>query len=251
MEGFPGWALLAIFAAYALAGASLLIVVVVGGLWLAGRPKQALKLFAASLLGVAIAAALMALATRAESVMDRGRSLSLLFALSLLLAGAGQFVAALRNPRSYAAALGCAAGSMAFAVGPLMSGGHLLLRWAIAATSSLLLAVASLMIAVLSRRSGTGNGGPGSPSARPRSRKRMLLMLGLVNLVAFGLAVVYLETGDFIVLNDEFSSLITNTHWRLAFAVLDISAMISATIFVFWPSGSRPEPPPVSNPEHH
>jgi hypothetical protein len=52
-----------------------------------------------------------------------------LSALSLLLAGTGQFLAALRNPRAYPAALACAAVSLMFVAAPLLGSNVRNLDW--------------------------------------------------------------------------------------------------------------------------
>ena len=72
----------------------------------------------------------------------------------LLLAGAGQLVAALRSPRaSYAAAFGCAAGAILYGIGVAMAGSDALpLRLPHGAAVCLVLAAASMAIAVLPPR---------------------------------------------------------------------------------------------------
>ena len=64
--------------------------------------------------------------------------------LSLLLAGTGQFVAALRSPRTYAVSLAFAVGAVVVIVAPIQGWQHLRV-----AVTSLTLAVASLIIAVV------------------------------------------------------------------------------------------------------
>jgi hypothetical protein len=144
------------------------------GLLLARRTRGALITFAAGFLA---ATALAALATL--SFLQKGMGFSVegseptiaLTALSLLLAGAGQFVAALRRPRTYPAALGCAAVSLAFlsapflgadvfgmpAVPQILAARSLSLPWvSLGLALSLLLAVLALMVPALppERRAG-------------------------------------------------------------------------------------------------
>jgi hypothetical protein len=240
MEGIPGWVLLSALAAYALAGASLLLAVVAGGLLFTGRPEQARKSFSAAILGLAVAAAFMTPAVQPGDVMRRWWGPILLLVLSLLLAGTGQFLAAFRGPRTYAASLGCAAGSMAFAAAPLaFVGMDSSIRVGLAAASCLLLAVASPMIAALSRPREEGTG---RSTVRPRSRKSLLLTLGLVNLAVFNAAVVYLVPSDRILFEDDLSVLLANTCWGWVFGVLAASALSSLAYFVLWSSRSRPGP---------
>jgi len=115
-------------------------------------------------------------------------------------------------------------------------GGVNSLRGALFATSSLLLLVlVSLMCAVLSRLSGVRQPGPERPAVQPRSRKRILLTLGLVNLTVFITAIVYLTTDDQIVEDNVLSDLVTNTHWEWVFALLAVSALISVALYVRLP----------------
>ena len=139
------------------------------GLRIARLTRGARITFAAGLL---VATAIAALATL--SFLERGQGFYeegsepriVLLALTLLVAGAGQFVAALQSPRTYAAALACAAGSLVLLAAPLLGGdagaqirsvrflvAAALIRWP---WTSLLLAVLGLMIAVLPPRRRTG-----------------------------------------------------------------------------------------------
>jgi hypothetical protein len=231
VEGIPGWFWLALFVAMGLAGVSALLAVVAGGFVLTGRTQQALKPFAGAVLCAAMAATAITL-TQPLQLHDSW-PLILVFALSLLLAGAGQFAASYRSPQTYAVALTCAAASMAFAAGPLTYIGFELLRGPVAAASSLLLAVASLMAAVLSPSPGPLHPGLETPTARPRSRKRIVLILGLVNLVMFIAAFVYLRTDDYTLSGNEVSDAVTNTRWDLVFAVLFTSALLSVGLYAF------------------
>jgi hypothetical protein len=93
------------------------------GLLLARRTRGALITFAAGLLAATVLAALATLSFLQKGMgfyVEGSEPTIALTALSLLLAGAGQFVAALRRPRTYAAALGCAAVSLAFLSAPLL-----------------------------------------------------------------------------------------------------------------------------------
>jgi hypothetical protein len=122
--------------------------------------KAALILFAAGLLCATVIAAVATLTFLGkESHEYHFSTMIVLTALALLLAGAGQFVAALRSPRTYAAALACAAGSIVLLAAPLLGCDvgtlipgvrHLDTAGPVPlALPSLLLAVAGLMIAVL------------------------------------------------------------------------------------------------------
>src|SRR5262249_11178659 len=135
------------------------------GLLIARQTRAALRTFAAGLLGTAVIAARATL-----SFLQKGQGFHVegseptivLTALSLLLAGAGQFLAALRSPRIYAAAFACAAGSLVLLAPPLLAGDFVqpflslpllsLLGDSLRLAVSLLLASASLLIAVLPPR---------------------------------------------------------------------------------------------------
>jgi hypothetical protein len=100
------------------------------GLLIASRKRAALLTFAGGLLGAAIAAALATL-----SFLERGMGfyvegsepLIALVTVTTLLAGAGQFVAALRRSGGYGIAFLCAVGSTLFLAAPV--GGADALRW--------------------------------------------------------------------------------------------------------------------------
>jgi hypothetical protein len=120
------------------------------GLLIARQTKPALITFAAGLLVTAVIAAIAALSfLHHGGGYDPddlgGRLMIVLSAVILLLGGAGQFIAAFQGPQAYAAAFGCAWGSMVFLAAPLLGGLSLLMA------VSLLLAVLSLMTAVLPR----------------------------------------------------------------------------------------------------
>jgi hypothetical protein len=159
VEGIPGWFLFAVLVIYGLMGLSLLPALAAIGFLLARRPQQALTLFATALLCEAVAWA--AFCFLIFGMWDlRGMGLCLI----LLLAGAGQFLAALRSPRTYAVALGFAAGAVVVRVAGTSIGYGVLVGWCNmppewwgllgewhdlrVAVISLPLAVASLMIAV-------------------------------------------------------------------------------------------------------
>jgi hypothetical protein len=100
-----------LFAVTSLAALALLI---------ARQTRGALILFATGLLCGEVIAALATLSFLApEFNHDGGESpLIVLTALSLLLGGIGQLVAALRSPRNYAAPLGCSAASLVLLATP-------------------------------------------------------------------------------------------------------------------------------------
>src|SRR5262245_36065108 len=111
-----GGILLAYLGLLALAFTSLVAL----GLRIARKTTPARIVFAAGLL---LAAVIVAVATlsflRREFHGDDYWTLIVLTTLVLLLAGAGQFVAALRSPRTYGAALACAAGALVFLAAPI------------------------------------------------------------------------------------------------------------------------------------
>jgi hypothetical protein len=172
VEGIPGWWLLAIFVCYALIGLSLLPAFASAVLLLAGRPQQALRLFAAALLFEAVVWAAFCLLLSFGSSVPIG-----LTSLSLLLAGAGQFIAVLRSPRTYAVALGFAVAAVLVIVAgtPIVYRLGLAPQWEWqgmpAAGTSLCLAVTSLIYAALvlfgSRRP-EPEAAEGKSPARPR-----------------------------------------------------------------------------------
>ena len=138
------------------------------GLLIARLTSAARILFAAGLLSATLVAAFATLTFLEGGRPEPQESLLLvLTALTLLLAGAGQFVASLRDPRTYAAALACAAGSLLLLASPMLGGdaGAAIpgIRYLFAAglvplvSTSLLLSGAGLIIAVVlpsrSRRS--------------------------------------------------------------------------------------------------
>jgi hypothetical protein len=153
-----GGFLLGYLAVFVFAGTSLVAL----GLLIVGLTKSARIVFAAGLLtadGIAAVATLSFLA-REFNPGGSDSAVIALSALSLLLAGTGQFIAALRKPRAYPAALACAAVSLILVAAPLLSGdvrnlvpGLYLLSLAWLglppAVPGLLMAVASLLIAIV------------------------------------------------------------------------------------------------------
>jgi hypothetical protein len=155
------------FGGLLLTGIAILVVggasLVAFGLLIARLTKAARTVIAVGLLCAAVIAALASLSFLGKEFHYAPKSLIVLTALSLLLAGAGQFAAALRSPGSYAAALGCVGGSMVFVTAALLDDTNfdwgeqiLSLRNLSLAGASLLLAVASVVIAVLRPRRSTG-----------------------------------------------------------------------------------------------
>jgi hypothetical protein len=236
MEGISPWMVLALMTAYGLTGLSILLAVVSVGFLIARRWHQALKLFASAVLALSIGGALFPLAFTGET--DAWWILMYAFAAGLALAGLGQFVAARRNSRSYPAALICSAASAAFIPGPLMTYGYgTWLRGILIAGPSIILGLASLTIAIREME-------------KPRSRRQLFLVLILVNLTVFLLALVNFRTQsgtvfvhdpDVIVVQEQLSDLITNTHWSLVFTALIASTLLSATFYLIW-SLRRPRP---------
>jgi hypothetical protein len=135
---------------------------------LIARLKAALIVFAAGLLCADLIATLAALTCLGFSHDGSETAEIVLAALSLVLSGTGQFIAALRRGWVYAVALGCAAGSMVFVTAPLT--GYAVadvfgdfdprLAFQISPGLSVLFAVASLLVAVL------------FPSGHPRTSGR-------------------------------------------------------------------------------
>jgi hypothetical protein len=232
MEGISPWMILAILACYGLAGLSILLAVVSAGFLIAGRRDRALKLFASAVLSLAIGCASFPLAMMGER--DEWWPLMIAFALGLALAGIGQFVAMRREVSSYPAALACSVASAAFVAHPLMTYGYgTWLRGLLIAGPSIALGVVSLAIAL--RR-----------LEKPRSRKQMLSVLALVNLTVFLLAlvnsmtsskVIYVDNPNVIVAKEQFSDLVTNTHWRWVLPAVAASATLSAAFFSTWSRG--------------
>jgi hypothetical protein len=166
VEGMPGWLPLAGIVLFGLMGLAVVPALAAVGLWLAGRTYPARVLFATALLCEAIlwaASCFLILWVDLPSDLWRGLAVALT-GLSLLLAGAGQFVAALRSPRTFAVALAFAAGAVAVIVVGTPLRYHVRdwvdvpLAWLdvfpdwtslVVAIPSLALAIATLMSAVL------------------------------------------------------------------------------------------------------
>jgi hypothetical protein len=182
VEGTPGWLILGIFVVYGLAVVALLPALAAAAFLLAGRSQPARALFAVALLGEAVVWAAFCFLllpvfsaeyARTDRLLDRLPIGLGLTGLSLLLAGCGQFVAALRGPRRWAAALGLAAGAVLVILAGT-SGRHVLPlpeEWLDripdwyslqVALTSLPLAAASLLVAVL-RGSHPGRAEPAGP----------------------------------------------------------------------------------------
>jgi hypothetical protein len=193
---------------------------VAAGFLIARRWDRALKLFASALLALSLSAAISV-----PLLVGQGESMALnaAFALSLHLAGIGQFVAALRNPRSYPSALLYSAVAAAFVVGPIPAFGiSTVLRGVLIAVPSLLIAAASIMTAF-----------------RDKPQPRLVAFL-LVNLTLFLLAFAYAQTDDYIlfvddperfVVKEQIDDLVRNTHWAWLFAATACSTLVS-TAFV-------------------
>jgi hypothetical protein len=238
MEGIPGWLLLAVYAALGLGGLAACVALLASLILLAGEPRVALKTLAVALFIAALGAAAMTFATCAG---ERGKEqwlLANLLALSLTAAGAGQLIAVHQGARAYAASLACAALAAAFAVWPpLNAGGLSSLREALAVSSALFLAAASL--------------GLGMRRSRPFSPWGQLALLGLANLAALSAAVVYGAKDDYIITDDRIDDFVANTHWNVVFIVAAVSALISVLWFIFRAPASRPAAGAPFNPERN
>jgi hypothetical protein len=129
------------------------------GLWIGRLPRAALLTFAAGQLLSAIIAAFATLTFLDRQFHgDENAGMILLIASILLLAGSGQFIAAIRCPRYYGAALACGAASILFLVGSSPHGvdwiwiGNGGIRFQSRPGIALLLAAACLVIALLPLR---------------------------------------------------------------------------------------------------
>jgi hypothetical protein len=120
MEGMNMAGLLAGYLAVLVFG---IISLVAFGFLLARRTRGARIVFAAGLLCATIIAGL-ALLSFLEPEFRHDASVALIFVAtaSLFLAGCGQFIAALRSARTYAAAFACAAVSLVLLASPLLCG---------------------------------------------------------------------------------------------------------------------------------
>jgi len=181
VEGTPGWLIIGIFVVYGLAVVALLPALTAVGYFLARRPQQARTLLAAALLGEAVVWAAfcflllpMVRHANADSILDQLPIGLGLTGLSLLLAGSGQFVAALRGPRTWTPALGLAAGAVLVILAGTSCSIVLPEEWLDrmptwhslpVAVTSLLLAAASLLVAVF-RASRTRLPNPAGPRNR-------------------------------------------------------------------------------------
>jgi hypothetical protein len=149
VEGVNLGGFMIIFGAMILGGVMALVALV---LLIARQTTPARIVFASGLLAATVITALGVLTFFDRQFHHEGDEGAILFStLILLLAGVSQFIAAVRNPRAYAAAFGCAAGALAYGTVAGMAGSDILYPAKLPAGAgvSLLLAVASLMIAVL------------------------------------------------------------------------------------------------------
>lgn len=175
MEGFNIPAFLAVCFALLEFGATSLGAL---GFALARRTKTARVVFAGGLLAAAIIVALAMFTFFAPEYRRHASAAKIVVvASSLFVSGAGQFIAALRNAGTYAAALVCAVVAIALVASPLLLGdlaveilgdfGMRFLEWDLPflVVVSLLPAAASALIAVLFplpfRVSGPTGGGEG------------------------------------------------------------------------------------------
>ena len=129
------------------------------GLWIGRLPRAALLTFASGQLLSAIIAAFATLSFLDRQFHgDENAGMILLIAAVLLLAGSGQFIAAIRCPRYYGAALACGVASILFLVGSSPHDrdwiwiGNSGIRFQSRPGIALLLAAACLVIAVLPLR---------------------------------------------------------------------------------------------------
>lgn len=217
MEGLPSRVVLAVFAGYGLVILSLLIFTAAIISLLARRP--ALKLFAGALLSLSTAGAMFA-----PLMAGHTRWTIAATALGFLIAGAAQYIAASRNPSTYAASLTCALAAAAFGAAP--SGVMFSwLRHSLAILPCLILAAASMKIAFQDSKSMT-----------PLSRNRLLVYLCLADCFVFILALLYGITDGGVLYEGVWSDLMTNTRWRWVFSVFAGSILTSAAVYLIWPA---------------
>jgi hypothetical protein len=149
VENSPGWFLPAVIAMFGLMWLSGVPALAALAFLLARRPRHALTWFSTALLCEAsLGAALYVILIAEEPDLPP----IVLTGLSLVVAGAGQFVAALRTPRAYAFALPFAVAAVAVVVvgTPSVGFSHVPDWRTLPVTlTSLALATASVMIAVL------------------------------------------------------------------------------------------------------
>jgi hypothetical protein len=129
------------------------------GLLVARMTKAARLFFAVAVLCASVIAAVAILTFLQPEFHETELGTRIVLpALTFLLAGAGQFVAALRNSRTYAAAVACAVGALLLLTAPWLGdvlripGGYYLLTavgFVPLVVASLLLAATSLLLAVL------------------------------------------------------------------------------------------------------
>jgi hypothetical protein len=215
-------------------GIALALAVVAAWFWFIGRTQRSLDAFAAALMVAFVSSALMVFGVVLNIRREFDSAWPNLVGLGLGSIGVGQYVRARRGPQAYALALGWVAGFVALGSIPLhLWGMDLALASYIMAFASVLLAVASLGIEIR-RNSVIVPRGTESRAAGPRSRKRTLLMLCLVNLPVFIAAIIGgdLARNESILLENKASQLVVNTNWAAVFAVLSVSALISTALLV-------------------
>ena len=149
MEGMPHWLLPAVMAIFGLMWLSVVPALVALGFLLARRPRPALILFSITLLCEAILGAAFYCVVSLKFDLPTA-----LAGASLLLAGVGQFIAALRGPRTYAVALPFGVSAVLVIVVGVRSAEHSgLPGWTgpPLIVTSLILAAAGVIVAVASR----------------------------------------------------------------------------------------------------
>jgi hypothetical protein len=154
VEGLNLGGILLLYLSLFLFGIGTLVAV---GLWITGFNRGALLTFASGQLASALVAAFAALTFLDPQFFhgDDSSGMILLTTAILLLAGTGQFIAAIRCPRNYGAALACGAVSILFLAGSSFQGdwiGLRAIRFHSRPDVALLLAVACLAIAMLPAR---------------------------------------------------------------------------------------------------
>jgi hypothetical protein len=176
VEGIPGWLIIGVLLIYLALAVFGITSIVALGLSIAGRTRAALILFASGLLFLSFVTGFVPLMAFMDAINDPNSQLKLadealfgMVALGLFLAGTGQFIAAIRKPRSYLAVFRCMIGSLLFLGCAAFAEADFFARLLgdfnrfipekklPLAMASLLLAVAGLIIAVLPQKAARAN----------------------------------------------------------------------------------------------
>jgi hypothetical protein len=197
------------------------------GFLVAQRTRAARIVFASGFLGAVLIAALVMLTFLDRQRREQRPANIVISALSLCLAGAGQFIGARRNGQAFAVAFWCAALSLLFLNAPStgldneleIAGGGLRGRLSFWIHVSLLPGLAGIGLAIfLSGR---------------LPQLAHLLMLALVNLVIFIAAAEHLTRDSYMLHGNAVANFISRTHWELVFSILAVSVVVSGGLYVY------------------